>query len=109
MKTIALIGLLMASLSSFAYEDGTYSCKNTNPDVPDNTYTITTTAIAGVQVPVLDIKRYFKSEDGINEITIKGVAMVSRSKNTELIFLNNIHLEFVDNKIQNCRSNDGQD
>ncbi len=104
MRILISTMIALFSVSSFAYEDGTYSCKNANPDVPNSTYTLSTVNMGGVDIPVLKIVRYRASEDGrgFESTEIKGIPVYSKTGITEYMSLNRIYLQFEGDQLLNC-------
>lgn len=104
MKKLILAVIALSSISLFAYEEGEYSCRNGNSELPNNTYTLANTTIGGLVLPVMTVNRYYKADDGSTQhISVKGLANVTVTSSSEIVSLNAIRLEFVDNKLQNCR------
>ncbi|MCO5142974.1 MAG: hypothetical protein M9962_07790 [Oligoflexia bacterium] len=98
------LGFLM-SVSAFAYNDGTYNCKNAFKDLPDNTYRINTVNVAGESVPFLEVHRYFRQgENGVRETTIKGFAAVSKSSDErEFMSIGQMTLQFDKGELFGCK------
>lgn len=103
---IALIFLFaFASLNVFAYEDRTFSCKNAHPELPNNTYTIRVLTVDGVELPFVHAQRFHKYSDSeqISESSIKGFAVAATVGDREILSVNQLHLEFVDGELLNCK------
>lgn len=105
MRTIfGSLFLLALSANAFAYNEGTFSCKNAE-GLPDNTYKIENVAIAGATLPYVEINRFYKGEGGSPpaHFTIRGLAAVSTSDAGDVLSLASIRLEFKDGALLNCR------
>jgi hypothetical protein len=99
-----MIALLLLSPSAFAFQDGTYSCKNSNPEIPNNTYRVESVTLGGIRLPVLDIRRYLKKGEAIETLVIQGIGMVSgASETTYTIRLGTIGMEFENGEFTNCK------
>ncbi len=105
MKYLTL-ALFLLSPSAFAnYVDGTYSCKNPNKDLPDNVYRIQTIQVGGINLPTVDISRFYKKGNETDTIFIKGIASLhtTTSTKTTSLRLGSVVLEFVDGDFVNCK------
>ena len=104
----AFVSLLSLSTSAFAYNEGTFTCKNAE-GLPGNTYKIENVSVAGASLPYVEITRHYKSTDGQPADTvIRGIAVVSSSerngKTKEILALAAVRLEFDDQgNLVNCR------
>lgn len=105
MKSALIFLSAFVSLSAFGFENRTYSCKNANPELPNNTYTIRVLTVDGVELPYVRAHRHFKhsGSDEVTESSVQGIAFVATSGNRELLSLNQIHLEFIDGELVNCK------
>lgn len=99
-----IIALLFMSPAAFAYQDGTYTCKNANKELPDNVYKFETVQIGSIQVPAVEITRYFKKGTEMETVVIKGVASVHASSlNSSFVRIGSAVLEFKDGEFLNCK------
>lgn len=105
-----LIGgaVLLSSISSFAYRDGTYNCKN-RQGLPDNTYTLRTISVGeSLNVPYLEAVRFYRdnasdANSAIVESKLKGFAStITSSKGGETLILAAVHLEIENGIIKGC-------
>lgn len=105
MKAILVAILSFASINAFGFENKTYSCKNSNPDLPDSTYTISTLSVDGVALPYLQASRFHKNAQTnlAEEITVKGIASVSTIGSSEILSINQFRLEFINGELVNCK------
>jgi hypothetical protein len=97
------LSLLALTTNAFAYEEGTFNCKNLG-GLPDNTYKIENVAVGGASLPYVEITRFFKGREGSPaQSTIRGLATVSNSGGLEILSLASVRLEIRDGKLVNCR------
>lgn len=105
---LVLTAALLLSQGAFAYQDGTYVCKNVE-GVPDNVYKIETVNMgSGISAPFLHLTRHFKDgDDNIRTAENRGFAMYAKvtydGQPTEILSLGNISLEFSENNLNNCK------
>jgi hypothetical protein len=106
---LTLIALL-SSTPGLAYKDGTFTCKNGDPAMPDNTYSIQSVTVPGTSdtLPYVTATRYFRGpgeQPSVRPVVIRGLAVVSDSgtpANT-VLSLNQLRLEFSGDEMTNCR------
>ncbi len=105
MRTIILVVLALFSLSAFGYKTGVHSCKNANPALPDNVYDIKDLNVDGSTLPFVQLTRHHLDRESgeIYTSTIKGIATVSSVKTSEYLSVNQVRLEFVNDKFINCK------
>jgi hypothetical protein len=99
-----IICLLLLAPSAYAFQDGSFSCKNSNPEVPNNTYRVESVTLGGIRLPVLDIRRYQKKGETIETLTIQGIGMVAGANESNYtIRLGTIGMEFENGEFVNCK------
>jgi hypothetical protein len=101
-----LLALVALTPPAFAtYQDGTYNCKNPAKDLPDNIFRIQTTNVNGLSLPTVEVTRYYKKGEGMDTVSIKGLASLhsTSSTNTTLIRVGSLVLEFVNGEFINCK------
>ena len=105
MRTIfGSLFLLALTTNAFAYNEGTFSCKNAE-GLPNNTYKIENVAVGGASLPYVEINRFYKGKEGNppTQTTIRGLAAVSASETLEILSLASVRLEFENGALVNCR------
>lgn len=105
MRTLfASLFLLALTTNAFAYNEGTYSCRNAE-GLPNNTYKIENVAVGGATLPYVEVNRFYKSKDGQppTQSTIRGLAAVSTSRSVEILSIAALRLEFENGALVNCR------
>lgn len=102
--TFCSLFLLAFSANAFAYNEGTYSCKNAD-GLPNNTYKIENVSMGGATLPYVEINRFYreKAGDAPSQVTIRGLATVSTAGTLEILSLAAVRLEFRDGMLGNCR------
>jgi|FLYM01.1.fsa_nt_gi hypothetical protein len=105
MKVFIIALMSLFSAASFGFEDETYRCKNSNPELPNNIYRISTAVVQGNSLPFLDISRFVKGKDGqAEEIRIRGLGSVVSKENSEILYVNQIGIEIIDGKMIGCKT-----
>jgi hypothetical protein len=111
----SLIPILLAALSTpaFAYQDGTYSCKNGSTGIPNNIYKIQSIPVPGTSatVPYVEITLHYASAGGdpsskIEESHVSGFATVITSTHdggSTLLQVAALQMEFNGNQLLNCK------
>jgi hypothetical protein len=105
MRTIfGSLFLLALTTNAFAYNEGTYSCKNAE-GLPNNTYKIENVAVGGATLPYVEVNRFYKGKEGQppTQSSIRGLAAVSTSESVEILSLAALRLEFENGALVNCR------
>ena len=105
MRTIfGSLFLLALTTNAFAYNEGTYSCKNAE-GLPNNTYKIENVAVGGSTLPYLEVTRFYKGKEGqpITQSSIRGLATVSNSGSVEILSIAALRIEFENGALVNCR------
>ncbi len=98
----------LLSVQAFAITDGTYECTN-QEGVPANVYVIKTLNMSGVQVPYVEMNRFYRTtinnESQIVESKIKGIATVAKSsyEPSEYLILGTLQLELKDGQLVGCQ------
>ncbi|MBY0554822.1 hypothetical protein K2P97_09850 [bacterium] len=98
MKSLLLSALALASISSAAYQDGTYNC-GSKATYLEFTYKISTVTSNGISMPHLDItKKYYKKPSDPNSVdktyNIQGFATVFKTDaGDETLVLGNLAID----------------
>lgn len=102
---MSIVSVLAMALSSSAYQDGTYKCRNSQ-GLPDNRIKIETVSVTGeTKLPLVESTRYYRLGDApapVKSATMKGFAVVSSTNDSDLLLLAALRLEFVDGRLLGC-------
>jgi hypothetical protein len=100
--------LLALTTNAFAYEEGTYSCKNAE-GLPNNTYKIENVTVGSASLPYVEINRYYRNAEGAppRHSSLRGLAAISTSGEgenaIEILSVASLRLEFKNGQLFNCR------
>ena len=104
MKYLIIFTAVLFSTSAFAYRDGTISCKNGRPELPNNIYKIETVQVGSSSLPYVEITRHFKQGEGVQVATVRGFASIHSSKpGSELLQVGNLNLQFENGELFGCK------
>lgn len=104
MKLSLLLSVLFFTLSSYAIQDGTYTC-GSRANFFDITYKVKTLSVEGIDLPHLEItKNYYKKptdpKSADKTYLIKGIANVFTNEDgVETLVLGNIAVELTAGRI----------
>jgi hypothetical protein len=111
MKNMLIATLLLVGLNAHAYKTGTYSCQNTEKNLPKNVYRITDSNVTGSdKLPYLEVTRYYSLPDDApgapaHQSVIRGLASIftGETPNEETLVLGHAELTLVDGEPKNCK------
>ena len=107
-RKIIISGLVsMMSTTAFAFDIGSYACKN-GAGVPDDIYKVRVITIQGEELPFIEATRHFRSDrsdpnSAIKIANIKGIASLVVSDDMTAMTIGAIRLEFVNGKLGTCQ------
>lgn len=99
--------LTMASSVAMAYPTGTIQCPN-REGLPNNVYKIQNLRVDGVEIPHVEITRFYKggteNAPAVEEVKIVGLASYAKSGRSELLTVAAVRLEFEGDQLIGCRA-----
>lgn len=104
MKLTLILTTLLLSLSSYAFQDGTYTC-GSRANFFEATYKIKTLSVDGIALPHLDIiNNYYKKptdpDSKESSYQIKGIATVfTNNEGRETLVLGNVTIDLTEGRI----------
>lgn len=108
MKVILLVAMILAATPAARAEvtEGTFRCANA-AGLPDNVYSVRNMRLDGVNVPYVEINRFYRGSPGnqVEEVKIRGFAAVSEAAGSVTLMLAAVRLEFESGKLTGCKQN----
>lgn len=100
---------LLMSTAAFAFDVGSYACKN-EAGVPDDIYKIRAVTVQGIgeELPFIEATRHFRSNRSdpnsvIKIANIRGIASLVVSDDFTSMTVGAIRLEFINGKLGTCQ------
>lgn len=109
MKLVLVLLAVFVSVQALAYKEGTYSCKNSDTALADNTYKFETVEIGGTTLPLVNMVRHSRVEPGnpnspARQMSIKGLGtVVTNADGVDTVSVNSIRMEFKGDEFLNCK------
>lgn len=108
MRLIPVFAIALYGSCAFAYQEGTYSCKNAK-GLPENIYKIKDVSVGpeGTSLPYIEATRFFRQiptdpTSPVLEAHLKGMASVSQLGETSTLMLAALQLEFQGEILFGC-------